>query len=95
VNYELSAIVSLSEDARTHARVWVEPRTTTAQVRSGSFPEEMVSLYVILRQWSGGKPLGELHELHARLIEIGERFIDDRVLDGFVSPIRDAIARRN
>ena len=95
INFELSGIVSLSDDARTHARVWVEPRTTPSQVRSGDFPEEMLSLYVILRQWSGGRRLPELHEVHGHLIELGEKFIDEHVLNGFLSPIRDAIARRS
>jgi len=95
INFELSGIVSLSEDARTHARVWIEPRTTPNQVRSGDFPDEMVSLYTIIRQWSGGRRLPDLHELHGELIELGEKFIEERVLPGFVSPIRDAIARRS
>lgn len=95
INFELSGIVSLSDDARTHARVWIEPRTTPNQVRSGDFPEEMVSLYVIVRQWSGGRRLPELHELHTQLIELGDKFIQDRVLNHFVMPIRDAIARRS
>lgn len=94
VNFEISGIVSLSEDARTHARVWVEPRTTPAQVRSGDYADEMLSLYVIVRQWSGGRRIPDLHELHGHLIELGEKFIGDHVLDGFVSPIREAIARR-
>ena len=95
INFELSGIVSLSEDTRTHARVWIEPRTTPAQVRSGDFPEEMISLYVIVRQWSGGKRLPELHELHGQLIDLGEKFVDDHVINPFLSPIRDAIARRS
>lgn len=95
INFEASGIVSLSEDARTHARVWVEPRTTPAQVRSGDYPEEMLSVYVIVRQWSGGRKLPELHEMHTQLIELGEKFVDEHVLNGFLSPIRDAIARRS
>ncbi|MCL2648738.1 MAG: hypothetical protein FWD61_17340 [Phycisphaerales bacterium] len=95
INFELSGIVSLSEDARTHARVWIEPRTTPAQVRTGDFSEEMISLYVIVRQWNGGKRLPELHELHGQLIELGEKFVDDHVIGPFLSPIRDAIARRS
>ncbi len=95
INFELSGIVSLSEDARTHARVWIEPRTTPAQVRSGDYPEEMLSVYVIVRQWSGGRKLPELHEVHTQLIEAGEKFVDEHVLNGFLSPIRDAIARRS
>ena len=95
INFELSGIVSLSEDARTHARVWVEPRTTPAQVRSGDYPDEMLSLYVILRQWSGGKRLPELHEVHGHLIELGEKFVEERVINPFLSPIREAIARRS
>jgi len=95
INFELSGIVSLSEDARTHARVWIEPRTTPSHVRSGDFPDEMLSLYVILRQWSGGKKLPELHEVHGHLIELGEKFMEDHVINGFLSPIRHAIARRS
>jgi hypothetical protein len=95
INFEMSGIVALSEDARTHARVWVEPRTTPAQVRSGDFPDEMLSVYVIVRQWSGGRRLPELHEVHTQLIELGEKFVDEQVLGAFLSPIRNAIARRS
>ncbi len=91
----MSGIVSLSEDARTHARVWVEPRTTPSQVRSGEFPEEMLSVYVIVRQWSGGRRLPDLHDVQSQLIELGEKFIGEHVLTGFLSPIRNAIARRS
>jgi hypothetical protein len=94
INFELSGIVALSEDARTHARVWIEPRTTAASVRSGEYSEEMLSLYVILRQWSGGKKLPDLPEAHKNLIQLGERFMADHVLESFISPIRAAIARR-
>jgi hypothetical protein len=95
INFELSGIVALSEDARLHARVWVEPRTTPTHVRSGEYPEDMLSLYVIVRQWSGGKRRPDLGALHAALIEQGEKFIEERVLDTFVTPIREGIARRS
>jgi hypothetical protein len=95
INFEMSGIVALSEDARTHARVWVEPRTSPAQVRSGDFSDEMLSVYVIVRQWSGGRRLPELHEVHTQLIEMGEKFVDEQVLGAFLSPIRNAIARRS
>jgi len=95
INFELSGIVTLNEDARRHARVWVEPRTTASQVRSGDYPEEMLSVYVILRQWSGGRRLPELLDLHQDLVTQGEQFIGDRVLESFLSPIREAIARRS
>jgi hypothetical protein len=95
INFELSGIVALTDDARTHARVWVEPRTTPSQVRTGDFPEEMLSVYVIVRQWSGGKRLPELHEVHSHLIELGEKFVDEHVLGPFLTPIRAAIARRS
>ena len=95
INFEVSGIVSLSDDARLHARVWIEPRTTPHHVRNDEYPDEMLSLYVILRQWSGGKRLPDLGDLHSQLIEHGENFIEQRVLDSFVAPIRDAIARRS
>ena len=95
VNFELSGIVTISEDSRQHARVWVEPRTSAAQIRTGEYSEEMLSLYVIIRQWSGGRKLPELHELQAQLIDVGTKFIDDHVVLPFLTPIRAAIARRN
>jgi len=95
IHFELSGVVALSEDARMHARVWVEPRTSASQVRSGDFPEEMLSVYVIVRQWSGERRLPELHDLHTHLIEQGEKFMQERVLQPFLWPIRDAIARRS
>jgi hypothetical protein len=94
-NYEVSTTVTLSEDARTQARVWVEPRTSASQIRSGDFAEESLSVYVILRQFAGGKKLPELHEIQAQQIEIGEKFIDEHVIGKFLSPIRAAIARRS
>lgn len=94
IQFELSAVVSLSEDTRTHARVWVEPRTTPNQIRTGEFHEEMLSLYVIIRQWSGGKKLPELPELHTHLIDLGEKFIHEQVLNAFITPIRETIIRR-
>jgi hypothetical protein len=95
LNFEISSTISLSEDARTHARIWVEPRTSLSQIRSGEFAEEMLSLYVIIRQTSGGKKLPDLHDLHSQLIELGEKFIADFVLTGFIMPIREGIARRS
>lgn len=94
IKFDLFGIVSLSDDTRTHARVSVEPRTTAAQVRTGDFPDQPLSVCVILRQWSGGKQLPELHQVEANLIELGERFMADHVIEPFLSPIREAIARR-
>ncbi len=94
VNYELSAIVSLSEDSRTHARVWVEPRTSAQQIRSNHFSEDALSVYVIVRQWAGGRKLPDLHELYEQLPRQGEQFIDERVVEHFLAPIREAIGRR-
>jgi hypothetical protein len=48
-----------------------------------------------VRQWSGGKRLPELHEVHSHLIELGEKFVDEHVLGPFLTPIRAAIARRS
>jgi hypothetical protein len=95
INFELSGIIALDEEARLHARVWVEPRTTPNQVRSGDYADEMLSLYVILRQWAGGKRLPDLSGLHGNLVEHGERFVEERVIENFLSPIRAAIARRS
>jgi hypothetical protein len=95
VNFEIAGTVAISDDTRLHARVWVEPRTNAAQVRTGDFPDESLSVYVILRQWSGGRKIPELHDLHAQLIDHGEKFIDDRVINSFLSPIRQAISRRS
>jgi len=94
INFELSGVVALSEDARLHARVWVEPRTTPQHVRTGDYPDESLSVYVILRQWSGGKRLPELVEVHQELVDLSERFVQERVLSQFLIPIRETIARR-
>lgn len=95
VNFEISGTVSLSDDTRTHGRVWIEPRTTGSQIRTGDFAEEALSLYVIVRQWAGGKKLPELHDVYGNLVELGEKFVAEHVVDNFVNSIRQAISRRS
>lgn len=94
-NFEVSSTLALSEDARTQARVWIEPRTSASQIRTGDFAEEFLSVYVIIRQYAGGRKLPDLHDIQAQQIETGEKFIDDHVINNFLTPIRAAISRRS
>ncbi len=64
------------------------------QLRSNHFSEDALSVYVIVRQWAGGRKLPDLHELYEQLPRQGEQFIDERVVEHFLAPIREAIGRR-
>src|SRR5262245_12120592 len=58
LHYEPSMVVALDEKCRLQARLWVESRTNTYQVRTGQFAEAQVRVYARVNQVCGSGGTG-------------------------------------
>lgn len=92
VAYEPAIQLSLDEDCRVQCRLSVETRTTAYHVRTGTYPEEQISVYVTARQY-GSLRDGETFEgVVKKLDGICQEFIDNCVMDQVLRPLQQTIS---
>lgn len=95
MDYQPTITIALSEDCRLQARVDIVTRTNSYQVRMNQFSHEMISVYLIIRKFSGDglkQPLPQLlRSLAERAEDLSHRYVIPRV----VNPIRAAIVSRS
>lgn len=84
VDIQPSITVALSEDCRAQARLEVVTRTSSYQVRTGEYSPDMISVYLIARQYWGERPRRAPHEvvdeLRRRCETLAEQYVIGRVL---------------
>lgn len=95
IDFQPSITVSLSDDLRMQARVDIATRTSTFQIRSGEYPEDAISLYLIVRRYWGDRPKVKLsdmiRELHTKVDQLAREIVIPRI----VRPVQEAIASRS
>ncbi|WP_406694758.1 hypothetical protein V5E97_27265 [Singulisphaera sp. Ch08] len=94
INYEPSVTLALEESCRLQCRISVETRTNAFQVRTGEFPEDQISVYFTIRQYWGGGANQSFLDSFRRQREIGEDFIQNKIIPRIVQPLAQAIASR-
>ena len=93
LNYEPSVTLALDEACRLQCRLSIETRSTAAQVRTGEFPDEQISVYFAVRQnWGGGER--SFIDSFRRQRAIGEEILAERVIPRIIRPLAQAIASR-
>jgi hypothetical protein len=95
VDFQPTVTVALSEDCRLQARIDVVTRTSSYQVRTGDYSEDMISVYLILRRYWGDQPRQPTPELLAEMVERAEGLCERHVIPRIVRPISTAIASRS
>ena len=94
INYEPSITLALDEACRLQCRLTIETRTNAYQVRTGDFPEDQISVYFTVRQYWGSGPDRTFLDSFHRQREIGEEFVESRIIPRIVRPLAQAIASR-
>ncbi len=86
---------ALSDDCRLQGRIDVITRTDSAEVRSGEFKSEMISVYLILRRYWGDRPKQSFMDVFASLTDRAEQICNDLIVPRVLRPISTAIASRS
>lgn len=86
--------VSLTPDCDTQAYIEVRSRTSTYEVRSGEFEQNVLTVYATLRRYWGFSTDRDLVEVHGELLTLAEQFASTRVVPHVVQPLALAIAGR-
>ena len=95
LDYQNSLTIGLSDDLRTQAKINIITRSDTSQVRTGQYSNEPISVYLIVRRYSGGKANEPMESLLATLAETAERLAEQHVVPKIVKPMREAIGSRS
>ena len=95
IGFAPSAVISLSDDCRTQARIAVESRTCVNEVRNEKFDsEEPISLYFTLRQYPQPDRKFDAVQSFKNQCEKAEEIMADKIIPAFVQPLANAIAHR-
>ena len=87
--------IALSPECDLQAYIEIKSRTTTFEVRSGSFENEPISVFVTTRKyWSAGQPQS-LVETLGNLFDINTDLATEKVVPNLVNPLAAAIASRS
>lgn len=95
VDFQPTTMISLSDDCRLQARLDVITRTSTNQIRTGTFGDESISVYLTVRRFWDDLPRQPMPEILSMLAEKAETLVTHHVLPRVVKPIRTAIASRS
>lgn len=95
VDVQPTIMIGLNDDLRLQARLDVLTRTTPAQLRTGQFNDESISVYLTVRRFYDEPPREALAEVFAQLAERAQHLVDDHVLPRIIRPISSAIASRS
>ena len=87
--------VALTPECDLQAYVEVKSRTTTFEVRSDSFENEPISVYLTIRKYWGTGNAGELAAGLQSLFDVADELAADKVVPHFVNPLAAAIASRS
>ena len=94
VAYEPAIQVALDEDCRVQCRLSVETRTSAYHVRTGTYPEEQLSVYVTARQYGSLDGRESFHDVIEKLDEICQEVVDNHVLEQVLRPLQQTISLR-
>jgi hypothetical protein len=84
----------LDDDCKTQVRVSFESRTTAFHVRSGEFPEEQLSVYLMLRRFESLAPGENYVDEFRRLTKLCREIADDYLVNSVLVPLQQAISLR-
>jgi len=92
VNFEPSLTIALDDDCRLQVRVSFEARTTAYHIRTGEYPEEQLSVYVIARQYGSLSSGQTFVDTVQRLCQVCQTTVDRHVAEAILQPLARAIS---
>lgn len=95
VDFQPTVTTSLSEDCRLQARIDVVTRTSSYQIRTGDYSDDVISVYLVLRRYWGDRPKGSLESIMHQLAERNESLCVQHLVPNVIQPISAAIASRS
>jgi hypothetical protein len=95
VDFQPSVTVALTDDCRLQARIDIVTRTSSSQVRTGDYCDDVISVCLILRRYWGDRPRMPMEKLLLEMADRAERLCDRHILPRIVRPISSAIASRS
>lgn len=85
-------VLSLSEDCYSQARLLVETRGNTYQIRTGNYEDDPISVYLTVRQYPVPGSVLQIAESYPRQCETAEELLTRIVIPNIIHPISQAIA---
>lgn len=92
IEFDPSMVVSLSEDCSTQARLSIETRGSSYQVRTGNYDPDPISAYLAVRRYPTPGDVLSLPESFDAQCECAEDLLDATVIPQVIAPIVAAIA---
>jgi hypothetical protein len=92
VEFEPSLVIALEEECYLQARLSLETRSSSYQVRTGSYDEEPISIYFTVRQYPRPGKTFDLKDAFSRQCEIGQDMVRRVIVPNVVQPVAAAIA---
>lgn len=94
LHYEPSMVIALDEKCRLQARLWVESRTNTFQVQSGTYPEAPISVYFMVNQVWGKTAPKTFVESYRNQRKLCQELIDAYVIPNVLRPLHQTISSK-
>lgn len=92
LGYEPAIQLSLDEDFRTQCRLAFETRTNPYQIRGGEFPEEQLSVYLVVRRYDSLRQGEDFVTEMKRLARICTDLVDNHLIENVLKPLQQTIA---
>jgi len=92
VEFEPNVVVALDEDCSRQARLSLETRSSSYQVRTGQYDDEPVSIYFTIRQYPRPAGVLQLKQSFSEQCEVCEDLARRIVIPSIIQPIAAAIA---
>lgn len=86
--------LALDDDCKTQARISFESRTTAFHVRTGDFPEEQLSVYLMVRRFESLSPGENFVDEFRRLTHLCREIADGYLIQSVLVPLQQAISLR-
>lgn len=94
ISHEPAIQFALDEDCKTQCRISFETRTTAYHVRTGEFPEEQLSVYLMVRRFESLSSGETYADEFKRLASLCKDIADDYLVESVLVPLQAAISLR-
>lgn len=92
--FQPSMMLALDESCQLQCRVSVETRTTAYQVRTGSYADSPISVYITMRQFWGRQPFKDFQTSYHNQRQLLDEIVTDQVIPQIVQPLARTIATK-
>jgi hypothetical protein len=94
ISHEPAIQFALDEDCKTQCRISFETRTTAYHVKTGEFPEEQLSVYLMVRRFESLSPGETYAEEFGRISKLCLSIADEYLVESVLMPLQQAISLR-